>query len=154
MTFLLFFFYFAKKISLADDSHEMASLIYSEKKKYIYIYRWFQKGMNPPQFSVCRRQIFKVSEGYVTTNKNSIGVLRPASMAQLDARPTGDQEVAGSIPAGPSNILSWLLIMKYFLGSFSPYCWFKNGSCHFLAKECHKYWLTPKRTKPAQEKCD
>ena len=28
----------------------------------------------------------------------------PASMAQSDTRPTGDQEVAGSIPA--SNILS------------------------------------------------
>ena len=29
----------------------------------------------------------------------------PASVAQLDARPTGDQEVAGSKPV--SNILSW-----------------------------------------------
>ena len=28
---------------------------------------------------------------------------RPASVAQLDARPTGDQEVAGSIPAGPAT---------------------------------------------------
>ena len=32
-------------------------------------------------------------------------------MAQSDARPTGDQEVAGSIPAGSGNILSWRLIM-------------------------------------------
>ena len=33
-------------------------------------------------------------------------------------RPTGDQEVAGLIPAGVpgfGNILSWRLIMKYFL---------------------------------------
>ena len=29
----------------------------------------------------------------------------PASMAQSDARPTGDQDVAGSIPAGSGNIL-------------------------------------------------
>ena len=38
-------------------------------------------------------------------------------MAQLDvpSRPTGDQEVAGSTPAKVSNILSWRLIMKYFL---------------------------------------
>ena len=45
--------------------------------------------------------------------------LQPASVAQLDARPTGDQEVAGSTPAEVGNILSWRLIMKYFLRSFS-----------------------------------
>ena len=37
-------------------------------------------------------------------------------------RPTGDQEVAGSTPAEVGNILSWRLIMKYFLRSFSPFC--------------------------------
>ena len=57
-------------------------------------------------------------------------------------RPTGDQEVAGSTPAKVGNILSWRLIMKYFLRSFSPFRWFKNGSCQFLAKECAQYWLT------------
>ena len=31
-------------------------------------------------------------------------------MAQLDARPTGDQEVAGSTPVEVGNILSWRLI--------------------------------------------
>ena len=62
-----------------------------------------------------------------------------ASVAQLDARPTGDQEVAGSIPAEIGNILSWRLIMKYFLRSFSPFRWFKKGSCQFLAKECAQY---------------
>ena len=36
-------------------------------------------------------------------------------------RPTGDQEVAGSTPAEVGNILSWRLIMKYFLRSFSPF---------------------------------
>ena len=39
----------------------------------------------------------------------------PASVAQLDACPTADQEVAGSTPAKVGNILSWRLIMKYFL---------------------------------------
>ena len=34
---------------------------------------------------------------------------------QLYASPTGDQEVAGSTPAEVGNILSWRLIMKYFL---------------------------------------
>ena len=42
-----------------------------------------------------------------------------ASVAQLDARLTGDQEVAGSTPAKVGNILSWRWIMKYFLRSFS-----------------------------------
>ena len=36
-------------------------------------------------------------------------------------RPTGDQKVAGSTPAEVGNILSWRLIMKYFLRSFSPF---------------------------------
>ena len=57
-------------------------------------------------------------------------------------RPTGDQEVAGSTPAEVGNILSWRLIMKYFLRSFSPFRWFKKGSCQFLAKECAQHWLT------------
>ena len=54
-------------------------------------------------------------------------------------RPTGDQEVMGSTPAEVGNIL---LIMKYFLRSFSPFRWFKKGSCQFLVKECAQYWLT------------
>ena len=52
-----------------------------------------------------------------------------ASVAQLDARPTGHQEVAGSTPAEVGSILSWKLIMKYFLRSFSPFRWFKKGRC-------------------------
>ena len=35
--------------------------------------------------------------------------------------PTGDQEVASSTPTEVGNILSWRLIMKYFLRSFSPF---------------------------------
>ena len=45
----------------------------------------------------------------------------PALVVQLDARPTGDQEVAGSTPVEVCNILSWRFIMKYFLRSFSPF---------------------------------
>ena len=44
-----------------------------------------------------------------------------ASLAQLDACLTGDQEVTGSTSAEVGNILSWRLIMKYFLWSFSPF---------------------------------
>ena len=39
----------------------------------------------------------------------------PASVAQLDVYPTGDQEVAGLIPLRSGNILLRRLIMKYFL---------------------------------------
>ena len=42
-------------------------------------------------------------------------------VAQLDVRLAGDQEVAGSTPAKVGNILSWRLIVKYFLRSFSPF---------------------------------
>ena len=59
-----------------------------------------------------------------------------ASVAQLDVRLTGEQEVTGSNPTEVGNILSWRLIMKYFLRSFSTFPWFKKGSCQFLAKEC------------------
>ena len=80
-------------------------------------------------------------------------ILKPNTINQLSAynrprwlswmrRPTGDQEVVGSTPAEVGNILSWRLIMKYFLRSFSPFRWFKKGSCQFLAKECAQYWLT------------
>ena len=48
-------------------------------------------------------------------------VFWPASVAQLDAGPTGDQEVPGLTPTEVSNILSCRLIMKYFLRSFSPF---------------------------------
>ena len=45
----------------------------------------------------------------------------PASLAQLDERPTRDQEVGGlSTPAEVGNILSWRLIMKYFYGQPLP----------------------------------
>ena len=53
-------------------------------------------------------------------------------------------------PPGVGNILSWRLIMKCFLRSFSPFRWFKKDSCQFLAKECAQYWLTTKRTRPAR----
>ena len=43
-----------------------------------------------------------------------------ASLAQLDARPTGDQEIAGSIPARSATFFRGNLIMKYFLRHSLP----------------------------------
>ena len=45
----------------------------------------------------------------------------PDSVAQLDARPTGDQEVSSSTPAGSATFFRGNLTMKYFLRSFSPF---------------------------------
>ena len=45
------------------------------------------------------------------------------SLVQSDARPIGDQVVAGSIPAGSGNIRSLRVIMKYFLPAFSTFRW-------------------------------
>ena len=63
-------------------------------------------------------------------------------MAQSDVRPTGDQEVAGSTPAGSAAFFRGDLIMKYFRRPFPPFRSFKKGSYQFLAKECARYWLT------------
>ena len=43
-------------------------------------------------------------------------------VAQLDAGPTGGQEVAGSTTARSATFFHGDLIMKYFLPSFSPIC--------------------------------
>ena len=47
-------------------------------------------------------------------------ICRPRWLSWM-RHPTGDQEVTGSIPAEVGNILSWRLIVKYFLQSFSPF---------------------------------
>ena len=44
----------------------------------------------------------------------------PASVAQLDVRLTGDQEIVGLTPAGSATFFRGDLIMKYFLWSFFP----------------------------------
>ena len=67
---------------------------------------------------------------------------QPTSVAQLDARLTGDQ-VVGSTPTGSGTFFQEDLIMKYFLWSFSPFRWFKKGSCQF--SEERMYTLLVKR---------
>ena len=54
----------------------------------------------------------------LTTGRISL----PASVAQLDVGLTTDQEIAGSIPAGPATFFHADMIIKYFLWSFSPFC--------------------------------
>ena len=87
----------------------------------------------------------KVTITWLSVTWQSRGYREPLSRPRWlrwMCRPTRDQEVAGSTPAEVGNILLWRLITKYFLWSFSPFRWFKKGSCQFLAKESAQYWLT------------
>ena len=64
----------------------------------------------------------------------------PASVAQLDARPTVDQEVsAGSIPVGSATFFRVFrgLIMKYFLRPFSPFRYSRRAAVSFCRKKVH-----------------
>ena len=74
--------------------------------------------------SIVRRQLVPKSylEKWREYQKNSFLSFsgRPRWLSWM-RRPTGDQEVAGSTPTEVGNILSWRLIMKYFLRSFSPF---------------------------------
>ena len=80
---------------------------------------------------------------YQNQNQNSLLVTHqltyiyflPGSVVQSDACLTGDLEVANS-RLWSGTILLLRLIMKSFLWSFSPFCWFKKGRCQLLAKEC------------------
>ena len=71
-------------------------------------------------------------------------------MAQSDACPIGDQEVAGSIPAGSAKteyeIFSTVILPPFLL---------QEGHLSVSReKQCAQvYWLSAKRIKPTQEKC-
>ena len=64
-------------------------------------------------------KVFKIT--FSSYPDKELTSLLPASGAQLDAHPTGEQDVAGSISADSGNIHSWRLIMKYFLRPFSSF---------------------------------
>ena len=65
----------------------------------------------------------------------------PASVAQLDARPTEDQEVAGSTPPGRQHsfmeidheIFSTVILSRPL---------FQEGQVSVTGEECAQYWLT------------
>ena len=54
-----------------------------------------------------------------------------ASVAQLDALPTGDQEVAGLTHAGSATFFHGDLTMKYFPWSFSPFRYSRRAVVSF-----------------------
>ena len=58
-------------------------------------------------------------------------------MVQLDARPTGDQEVASSTPIGSATFFRGHLIMKYFLRSFLPSADSRKAVVSFWRKDMH-----------------
>ena len=73
-------------------------------------------------------------------------------VAWSDAHPPGMWMVAGSILTSGKTFFSWDLVMKMFLRPFSPFRWFKKGSCQLLAKE----WALSTGKLPrslAQEQC-
>ena len=91
------------------------------------VYQRHAKRLNHFHTS-CLRKLLKIkwqdripdTEVLKRPGMQSIHTHRPRWLSWM-RRPTGDQEVAGSTPAEVGNILSWRLIMKYFLRSFSPF---------------------------------
>ena len=61
----------------------------------------------------------------------------PASVASFDALSDWRPGVTGSIPAEVGNILSWRLIMEYFLWSFSPFPDSRRAVVSFWRKNMH-----------------
>ena len=69
-------------------------------------------------------------------------------MAQSDARPTGDQEVEGSIRLGSGNILS----SNIYYGHSLPSADSRRTVVTFVLNNVHKFWLSAKKTNLVQEK--
>ena len=84
---------------------------------------------------------FACNSGQNKKNKISMfGLQKLASVAQLDVRLTGDQEVMGSTPTSQQH--SFEEIDHEILSSvILSLPWFKKGCCQFLAKECTGYLL-------------
>ena len=61
----------------------------------------------------------------------------PASVAQLDARPTNDQEVASLTPTGSATFFHGDLIMKYFLCHSLPSADSRRAVVSFWQKNVH-----------------
>ena len=64
-----------------------------------------------------KTEALKTDAEYHTEKKHQSP--QPVSVAQLNARPTDDQEVAGLTPAASAPFFRGDLIMKYFIRSFS-----------------------------------
>ena len=87
------------------------------------------RGFNPRRgrqhsFVEIDREIFStviLSLPLIQEGQLSVSDERMCTILVNRLGPTGDQEVAGSTPAEVGNILSWRLIMKYFLRFFFPF---------------------------------
>ena len=62
---------------------------------------------------------------------------KPSSVAQLDARLTGDQEVAGSTPAGSATFFRGDWIKEYFHGHSLPSADSRRAVVSFWRKNVH-----------------
>ena len=103
--------------------------------------------------SIAKTRLFKYIENFTTefSDKNSdiFHISAQVLVNRLEAGLGGSVGCASDWwsggcrfdPRRADNILSWRLIMKYFLRSFCLFRWFKKDSCQFLAKEFAQYWL-------------
>ena len=71
-------------------------------------------------------------------------------IGSVDAHPTGDQQVAGSIPIGPETFFRGDRSGNICYSDSLPSADSRRAVVSFWQKNVHKYWLT--RIKPAQEK--
>ena len=78
---------------------------------------------------------FGIAIGYISSIFDRV-ICRPRWFSWM-RRPTGDQEVAGSTPAEVGNILSWRLIVKYFLRSSPPSADSRRAVVSFWRKNVH-----------------
>ena len=110
------------------------------------VYEWVRfseaRYMNGVDFEIlARTPVLQLSPSYplspILTPR--IANTEPASVAQLDA--PSDRRPGGR-GFNPRRGRQHSFVEIDFLRSFSPFRWFKKGSCQFLAKECAQYWIT------------
>ena len=71
------------------------------------------------------------------TEERKMFSMQPASVAQLDARQTGDQEVASSIIAGSATFFRWDWSLKFFYGHSLPSADSRRAIVSFWRKNVH-----------------
>ena len=74
------------------------------------------------------------------TLSEEVVLSEPVSGAQSNARPTGNQEVAGSIPAGSEIFCRLYEIFSTII--FLPFADSRREVVSIWWKNVHKYWLT------------
>ena len=102
-------------------------------------------------YTVCKGRVHPGSAGPGLTSPLSLWH-RTASVAQSDARPTGDREFTGSSPPGPATLIRGDWSWDIFYGHSLPSTDSRRAVVSFWRKNVYKYWLAAQRTKPLQEK--